>query len=190
MPHAHTNSGEAVSGEAVSAEAVAATGSTTTDDKGLSLIMNGHQHEREVIPMDSVTTALLARQLARTAELVTFYPTVADAEAAGYRRQGPYSPGLGTHYGKGGDTLVGATITDDNVLDPMLIFDGTDPTSKLAGFMYIVFGVAGVPEGFQGRVQRGQSGARLCRWHVLHQADRRARHLAQPLRRVDSLQRA
>lgn len=120
------------------------------DDKGLSLIMNGHQHEHVVEPMDSATTALLAHQLARTAELVALYPTVADAEAAGYRRQGPYSPGLGTHYGKGGATIVGASITDDNVLDPMLIFDGSDPTSKIAGFMYIAVGVPGIPDGFAG----------------------------------------
>ena len=120
------------------------------DDKGLSLIMNGHQHDHVVQPMDSATTALLAHQLARTAELVALYPTIAAAEAAGYRRQGPYSPGLGTHYGKGGGTLVGATITDDNILNPMLIFDGTDQDSKLAGFMYIAFGTAGIPEGFAG----------------------------------------
>jgi len=120
------------------------------DDKGLSLIMNGHQHDRVVQPMDSAITAMLAHQLARTAELIAMYPTIATAEAAGYRRQGPYSPGLGTHYGKGGGTLVGETITEDNVLNPMLIFDGTDQDSKLAGFMYIAFGTAGVPEGFAG----------------------------------------
>jgi len=32
----------------------------------------------------------------------------------------------------------------------MLIFDGTAQDSKLAGFMYIAFGTAGVPEGFAG----------------------------------------
>lgn len=120
------------------------------DDKGLSLIMNGHQHEHIVEPMDSATTALLAHQLARTAELVALYPTVAAAEAAGYRRQGPFSPGLGTHYGKGAGTLVGPTITDDNVLNPMLIYDGTDPDSQIAGFMYIAYGGAGAPDGFAG----------------------------------------
>ena len=79
----------------------------SADDKGLSLVMNGMQHERVVTEMDGATTALLAHQLARTAELVGLYPTVADAEAAGYRRQGPFAPGLGTHYGKGGDTIIG-----------------------------------------------------------------------------------
>jgi hypothetical protein len=128
----------------------AAPSAAAADDKGLSLVMNGHQHDQDVIPMDGPTTATLAHQLARTAELVAMYPTVAEAEAGGYRRQGPYSPGLGTHYGKGGDTLVGAEITDDNVLNPMLIFDGSEPDSKLSGFMYIAFGVEGVPQGFAG----------------------------------------
>lgn len=132
------------------------------DDKGLSLIMNGHQHAHVVEPMDSTTTAILAGQLARTAELVALYPTIAVAEAAGYRRQGPYSPGLGTHYGKGASTLVGATITDDNILNPMLIFDGTAPDSKLAGFMYIAFGVAGVPDGFAGPNDIWHSHSNIC----------------------------
>jgi uncharacterized membrane protein len=140
----------------------AALDDTALDDKGLSLIMNGHQHAHVVQPMDSPTTAMLAEQLARTAELVALYPTVAAAEAAGYRRQGPYSPGLGTHYGKGAATLVGATITDDNVLNPMLIFDGTAPESKLAGFMYIAFGVAGEPEGFAGPNDIWHSHKNIC----------------------------
>ncbi len=122
----------------------------TVDDKGFSLLMNGHQHEAEPQPMDSATTVLLAYQLARTAELVAMYPTVAAAEVAGYRRQGPFSPGLGTHYGKGGDTLVGAIIDEENVLDPMLIYEGSAPESKLAGFMYVAFGTGTVPEGFAG----------------------------------------
>jgi hypothetical protein len=120
------------------------------DDKGFSQLMNGHQHEVPVVPMDGPTTAALAHQLARTAELVASYPTVADAEAAGYRRQGPFSPGLGTHYGKGAGTLTGPVIDDENVLKPMLIYDGSVPESKLVGFMYIAFSSKGVPEGFAG----------------------------------------
>jgi hypothetical protein len=112
--------------------------------------MNGHQSAHADEPMDAATTALLAHQLARTAELVERYPTIADAEAAGYRRYGPFSPGLGTHYAKGARTLVGDTIDDENVLNPMLVFDGITPDAKLAGFMYIAFGSGGPPEGFAG----------------------------------------
>lgn len=171
VPHVHTNtdSGAAIAttqtaaaAEDGSAHVHSATAAVAVDDKGLSLIMNGHQHAHVVQSMDSATTALLAKQLARTAELVALYPTVAVAEAAGYRRQGPYSPGLGTHYGKGASTLVGATITDDNILNPMLIFDGTAPDSKLAGFMYIAFGVPGVPEGFAGPNDIWHSHKNIC----------------------------
>jgi hypothetical protein len=165
VPHNHTsaNTPAAVAGaDDSTAHVHEAASSAVIDDKGLSLIMNGHQHAHVVEPMDSATTALLAAQLARTAELVALYPTIAVAEAAGYRRQGPYSPGLGTHYGKGAATLVGATITDENILDPMLIFDGTAPDSKLAGFMYIAFGVTGVPEGFAGPNDIWHSHRNIC----------------------------
>ncbi len=143
------------------APAAAPTGAVA-DDKGLSQVMNGMQHEEVIEPMDGATTAMLAHQLARTAELVAMYPTVADAEAAGYRRQGPFAPGLGVHYGKGGETLVGASITEENVLKPMLIYDGSNPDSKLAGFMYIAFGVEGVPEGFAGKNDSWHSHSNVC----------------------------
>lgn len=120
------------------------------DDLGFSLLMNGHQHGHEDEPMDGATTAALARQLAGTADLVELYPTIADAEAGGYRRNGPYSPGLGTHYGKGGGTIVGATIDEQSVLRPMLIYGGVEPSSPLIGFMYIAYGTEGAPEGFAG----------------------------------------
>jgi hypothetical protein len=159
--HDHPASTVAGSTEAGGGVAAGATTATTVhehggaaaapvDDKGFSQLMNGHQHEVPVVPMDGPTTAALAHQLARTAELVASYPTVADAEAAGYRRQGPFSPGLGTHYGKGAGTLTGPVIDDENVLKPMLIYDGSVPESKLVGFMYIAFSSKGVPEGFAG----------------------------------------
>ncbi len=164
QPAVDASTGDAVATQGATAEGALADGAATdghthdhgtttapaADDKGLSLVMNGHQHDSAPLPMDGPTTALLAHQLARTAELVAMYPTVADAEAAGYRRQGPFAPGLGTHYGKGGETIVGESINDDNVLKPMLIFDGSEPTSKIAGFMYIAFGTKSTPEGFAG----------------------------------------
>jgi hypothetical protein len=70
----------------------------TEDDLGFSLLSNGHQHDRGVEPLTTDETVALAGQLAATAELVRLYPTIAAAEAAGWRRAGPFSPGLGTHY--------------------------------------------------------------------------------------------
>jgi hypothetical protein len=130
-------------------DAAATTGGAPVDDLGFSLLMNGHQHSAAPEPMDAETTALLAHQLARTAELVALYPTVATAEAAGYHRSGPFSPGLGAHYGRGGNISSGV-IDETNVLAPMLIYSGTEPDSRLVGFMYNSFGSANPPEGFAG----------------------------------------
>jgi hypothetical protein len=128
------------------------TATTAANDKGFSLLMNGHQHSQTPQPIDAVTTAVLAHQLARTSELVARYPTVAAAEAAGYTRNGPFSPGLGAHYGKGIDTYIpGGVIDDTTILKPMLIYDGTDPDARLVGFMYMGSAAnGGPPEGFAG----------------------------------------
>ncbi len=130
------------------------------DDKGYSLVMNGagegggHQHDTTVVELDPATQALLDEQLAALRPLMERYPTVADALAAGYKRQGPYSPGLGAHYMASGSPRVGmsSSLTDEDLKHPMLIFDGTEPHSKLAGFMYNIYSTdtENPPEGFIG----------------------------------------
>lgn len=121
------------------------------DDKGASELMNGHNHGVADVAVDSETQAQLDAQLALTKPLIESYPTVAAAEAAGFRRQGPFAPGLGTHYGK----LDGKSLNPDGVMDPediarpTLIYDGIDPESKLTGFMYLVFDKT-EPPGFAG----------------------------------------
>ena len=102
--------------------------------------------------MSPATLTELKRQLAITQRVAARYPTVADAEAAGYRRAGPYSPGLGAHY-----TITSAAalnfdgvVDDDDLRHPLaIIYDGTDPTSEVAGFMYYATTDA-PPEGFAG----------------------------------------
>jgi len=124
-------------------------GSNEADLDGLAMLENGHQHGSGVVELDDATQAALATQLAETNTLVAKYPNIAAAEAAGYRRSGPFSPGLGTHYtGFGaGDSMQGV----DGPMRPTLIFDGLEPTSPLAGFMYMGGGQAGAePEGFIG----------------------------------------
>ena len=74
-------------------------------------------------------------QLAQTSRLTEKYPILAAAEAAGYRRQGRFNPGLGTHYGGyAGDGII--ISVEGQPMVPTLIYDGTDPDSPLAGFMY------------------------------------------------------
>jgi hypothetical protein len=128
------------------------------DDKGLSLVMNGqgegggHAHDIPEVKLDKATQKELDAQLAHTKPLIDNFPTVRDAEAAGYTRSGPFGPGIGAHYRKKGvgnlnqDGLMDAEDIDDG----MLIYDGVEPDSKLAGFMFLSFGSDKAPEGFAG----------------------------------------
>jgi hypothetical protein len=68
------------------------------DDKGLSLLTNGHHAEIVQQELDAPTQAALDAQLDVTREVAAQYPTVTAAEAAGYKRVGPYFPGIGAHY--------------------------------------------------------------------------------------------
>jgi hypothetical protein len=121
------------------------------DDLGFAALSNGHQHDRGTEPLSTDETVALAGQLASTATLVQQYPTIAAAEAAGWTRAGPFSPGLGTHY-----MSPRFAVNSDGLMDPadlqvpMLVFDGLDPDAKLAGFMYLAYGTASEPEGFAG----------------------------------------
>jgi hypothetical protein len=127
------------------------------DDKGWSKIENGMQHnmapEIPLAKLPPATRAELLRQLALTMDVIKKYPTVKDAEAAGYRRAGPFIPGLGTHYIGGRMKRESSALTDDDILNPStIIYDGNNPTSPIAGFMYISSVMAGAPEpeGFAG----------------------------------------
>jgi len=126
------------------------------NDRGWSKLENGMQHDMgpdvPLAKMPAATRVELQRQLALTMDVTKKYPTVKDAEAAGYRRAGPYIPGLGTHYVGGRMSRTG-TLTDDDILHPStIIYDGTKPDSPIAGFMYIANVMPGgaEPEGFAG----------------------------------------
>lgn len=131
---------------------------------GLAALQNGHQHGGGVVEVDDETQAALGVQLAQTGRLVEKYPTIAAAEAAGYRRQGPFSPGLGTHYGAFGlhpeDTMKGV---GGETMVPSLIYDGIEPDSPIAGFMYLVLGSKDVePEGFVGPNDHWHYHTKVC----------------------------
>jgi hypothetical protein len=120
------------------------------DDRGLSLLSNGHHHDIVQYELDPATQAALDAQLKITREVARQYPTVADAEAAGYRRAGPYSPGLGAHYITYGPAALNAdgVVDEDDLRHPLaIIYDGTEPDSPVAGFMYYSMS-ATEPQGF------------------------------------------
>jgi hypothetical protein len=121
-------------------------------DPGFAALSNGHQHEfGQDEPLTAQERVTLAGQLAATAELVRQFPTIAHAEAAGWRRAGPFSPGLGTHYRSPGFALnPDGDMDPEDLATPMLVFDGLGSDAPLAGFMYLAYGTQGEPSGFAG----------------------------------------
>jgi hypothetical protein len=100
-------------------------------------------------PLDPQTRATVALQLTAARAAALKYPTVADAQRAGYHLVGGgYGPGAGAHYiGFGG----GAFGSFDPAKPPTLIYDGTSPTAQIVGLMYLGMGSNGAaPEGFAG----------------------------------------
>lgn len=134
----------------------AADNAPPVDDRGFSKLDNGHQAEAPPFyqPMDAATFGTLQHQLQLAQMAAMQYPTVADAEAAGFHQAGPFAPGLGAHFINFGnyanDTVPEGPMTDFNVLHPQsLIYDGTHPDSKIAGLMY--YGSNNrIPQGFAG----------------------------------------
>ncbi len=88
---------------------------------------------------------LLASQqeLART--VVSRYPTVDDAVAAGYQQSTTYVPCIGAHY-----TKARLAISFDPANPSELLYDGTAPDAKIVGLSYLVFHPGSAPEGFAG----------------------------------------
>jgi len=92
------------------------------------------------------------------------YPTVADAIAAGYQRVGPYLPGIGAHFiHLGAENFNLDGVMDDADLEhPLaLIYEGTAPDDRLAGFMYYSLN-ATEPEGFAGPNDHWHYHPNLC----------------------------
>lgn len=108
------------------------------DDRGFSALGNGHHHAIRNDPLDPATQAELDRQIDLTRQVAARYPTLKDAQAAGYRPAGGYSPGLGLHMTGRGSNNFSGTMSDENILGPgSIIYAGTDPDSPVVGFMYL-----------------------------------------------------
>ncbi len=122
------------------------------DDRGFAKLANGEQHSHaftQAVP--KADRVLLAHQMELARQTALRYPTVADAEAAGLHRAGPFSPGLGAHYINYSDAGGSAdgVMTDDAIGRPLAwIYDGTHPDSHVAGLFYMT-GVKN-PAGFAG----------------------------------------
>ncbi len=126
------------------------------NDEGFKLLANGFQAEKAttepIALMSASDQASLRHQLDLTLKVIEMYPTVKQAEAAGYRRAGPYSPGLGAHWvrANGASLNAAGVMTDDALMNPLaLIYDGTAQDSPIAGLMYYSLS-KNLPVGFAG----------------------------------------
>ena len=148
------------SGEATSADAPAvgesASVAADADDHGHNQFAenqkNNPDHAAENQPdkpLDPATRQQLSTELMAARDVALAYPTVADAEAAGYYLAGEFVPGAGAHLVSGASGLSGeGAVAVDK---PMaLIYDGISPTSQIVGLMYYALGGEEGPEGFAG----------------------------------------
>lgn len=133
--------------------AAAAAGTTPCEAAGPPLspaqvtVAEGHAHRGPVPqrPVDHATRHALAEQQQIARSVAGRYPTVAHATSRGYKKSTPFVPCIGAHY-----TNVGLAARFDPALPAELLFDGTDPDSKLVGLSYLVYHPGGPPEGFAG----------------------------------------
>jgi hypothetical protein len=133
--------------------------------KGFNAFMNGHVHSHVQAVLDPATQTELDRQLAITREVAAQLPTLQDAVAAGYRRAGPYVPGLGLHmirFAGAAYLNPDGVLSDDDLRHPLsLLYDGTGPKAELGGFMYYA-ATKTEPEGFPGRNDGWHFHEHLC----------------------------
>ena len=107
----------------------------------------GHDHRGPLhqYPVSKADREKLIQQQADARAVAVRYPTVADAEAAGYRKSTVYVPCIGAHYTK--TSLVGQ-------FDPSnpseLLYDGDTPDAKIVGLSFLLLHPGGPPEGFAG----------------------------------------
>jgi hypothetical protein len=96
---------------------------------------------------DRATRDQLGQQLDIAHQVTLQYPTVADAEADGYHMVTGYVPCIGAHYIKVSNMLGGF----DPAKPSMLLYEGTNPDSKIVGLSYSILGDPNTPpDGFAG----------------------------------------
>ena len=93
--------------------------------------------------------AQLAIQQDQARSVAVKYPTVKEAEAAGYVRSTGFVPCIGAHYT---NALLAAKF--DFTAPSELLYDGTTPDAKIVGLSYLVWNPGGAPAGFAGTNDR------------------------------------
>lgn len=128
----------------------------------VTLDAEGHSHRgpTEQMPLSQAERDELAQQQVLAREAALRYPTVADAEAAGFGKSVGFVPCIGAHY-----TNPRYMISFNPAYPSELLYDGTAPTSKIVGLSYLVWSPGGEPTGFAGandRWHQHNSNGGLC----------------------------
>jgi hypothetical protein len=97
------------------------------------------------LPVTEAQRKELIKQMSEARGVVAKYPTVASAEAAGYRESTVYVPCIGAHY-----TNMNLVTHFDPAAPSELLYDGTKPDSHIVGLSYLVWHPGGPPAGFAG----------------------------------------
>jgi hypothetical protein len=123
-------------------------GGSSANDTKTATLASEHGGRGMVVqdPLTHTQRIDLEAQMEAARAVAARYPTVKDAEAAGYRRSTPYVPCIGAHY-----TNIGLTMGFDPGKPSELLYDGTTPDSKLVGLSYLVYHPDGPPPGFAGK---------------------------------------
>ena len=102
------------------------------------ILAGGITHTLEPDPWNPMTDEddcdALADELRRAKEVAATYPTIADAEAAGYRKVTTFYPGIAAHY-MNFDYVDGEF---DLEKPEMLLYDGDGPTAGIVGLSYYI----------------------------------------------------
>lgn len=122
-----------------------------------------HQHgeegyvEPEPVELSPEDQESFDQQMADAVEIIETFPTVADAEAAGYVRAGVYYPLIGAHYVNQPLAMVPFTVK----LPALLLAEGNAPDCKIIGLSYLAMGET-PPEGFVGPNDFWHSHSGVC----------------------------
>ena len=122
----------------------------------------GHGHRGPIkwqSVSDRATRDQLGQQLDIAHQVTLQHATVADAEADGYHMVTGYVPCIGAHYIKISNMIGGF----DPAKPSMLLYDGTNPDSKIVGLSYLQFASKEAPpEGFAGANDPWHVHEQLC----------------------------
>jgi hypothetical protein len=144
---AHAGHGAIVSNAPVGDTPCEQSGPPASEGQISSAGGHGHRGPIKWEAMDRPTRDQLGQQLTIAHQVALQFPTVADAEASGYRMVTGYVPCIGAHYIKASNMIGGF----DPAKPSMLLYDGTNPDSKMVGLSYSILGDPNTPpDGFAG----------------------------------------